>query len=281
MGAFKYIDENGDVVYVVKGVKGDKGDTGEQGIQGVQGEKGDTGATGKDGSNGADGYTPVRGTDYWTADDKAEIINEVITALGGSPVFGVVDDAGNITLSGLADGTYTLKYENDDGTTTDIGSFTVGEVVPAYTNLFDPAAATLNQRWSNSSFAYKDENGIVVSDYIPITIPSDADNPSVLRWRGGTMTGNAGLMYFNASKTVINASDASTNGAGLNSTNSSFTTDENGDGMVNLGFKNGNLQSNWQASAAYVRLSLYIGSSALTIDDIQNVIITIDEPITD
>ena len=31
--------------------------------------------------NGADGYTPVKGTDYWTADDKTEIVNDVLEAL--------------------------------------------------------------------------------------------------------------------------------------------------------------------------------------------------------
>lgn len=30
---------------------------------------------------GKDGYTPVKGTDYWTADDKAEIVNEVLELL--------------------------------------------------------------------------------------------------------------------------------------------------------------------------------------------------------
>lgn len=42
---------------------------------GLKGDKGDTGAT------GADGKTPVKGTDYWTAADKQEIINDVIAAL--------------------------------------------------------------------------------------------------------------------------------------------------------------------------------------------------------
>lgn len=71
----------------VKGEKGDKGDKGEQGAQGpqgpqglrgVQGVKGDTGAAGKD---GADGYTPVKGKDYYTDADKAEMVNDVISAL--------------------------------------------------------------------------------------------------------------------------------------------------------------------------------------------------------
>ena len=37
------------------------------------GSKGSTGATGARGATGAAGYTPVRGTDYWTADDIAAI----------------------------------------------------------------------------------------------------------------------------------------------------------------------------------------------------------------
>lgn len=49
-------------------------DTGKP-SRGLKGDKGDTGA------KGADGKTPVKGTDYWTAADKQEIINDVIAAL--------------------------------------------------------------------------------------------------------------------------------------------------------------------------------------------------------
>ena len=44
-------------------------------------KNGSKGSAGAAGSNGADGYTPVRGTDYWTAADKTEIINAVLDAL--------------------------------------------------------------------------------------------------------------------------------------------------------------------------------------------------------
>ena len=82
-----------------QGPKGEKGDTGEQGPQGIQGiqgpqgvqgetgpqgqkgDKGDTGATGAQGPAGANGYTPVRGTDYWTAADQEQIISDVLAAL--------------------------------------------------------------------------------------------------------------------------------------------------------------------------------------------------------
>lgn len=86
-------------------LKGDKGDTGAEGtsvtVKSVSestedggsnvvtfsdgntltvknGSKGDTGATG---SNGADGKTPVKGTDYFTDADKAEMVDAVIAAL--------------------------------------------------------------------------------------------------------------------------------------------------------------------------------------------------------
>lgn len=49
------------------------------GPQGIQGETGPTGAA---------GYTPVRGTDYWTAEDQQAIVDDVLAALpaweGGS-----------------------------------------------------------------------------------------------------------------------------------------------------------------------------------------------------
>ena len=75
----------------IQGEKGDKGDPGDQGAQGIQGEpgakgdKGDKGDTGAAGAAGKDGYTPVRGVDYWTDADKAEIkayVDEAI--LGGA-----------------------------------------------------------------------------------------------------------------------------------------------------------------------------------------------------
>lgn len=74
----------------VETVKGDPGDTPYIGANGnwfigdtdtgvkAKGDKGDTGAAGK---NGSDGKTPVRGTDYWTEADKAEIKSYVDEAI--------------------------------------------------------------------------------------------------------------------------------------------------------------------------------------------------------
>lgn len=85
----------------LKGDKGEKGDTGATGPQGPQGEKGDKGADGtmtfedlteeqkeslrgpkgEKGDTGPAGYTPVKGTDYYTAADKAEMVQLVLAAL--------------------------------------------------------------------------------------------------------------------------------------------------------------------------------------------------------
>lgn len=84
--------------------------------------RGATGTAGAAGANGVDGYTPVRGTDYWTDADQESIVQQVIAAMG-TPVFGMVDENNNIILTGnLADGTYTLKYENAEGAQTVVGS---------------------------------------------------------------------------------------------------------------------------------------------------------------
>lgn len=73
-GLTPYIGSNGNwlIGETDTGVKaqGAKGDTGEQGEPGSPGKDGQPGA---DGKNGADGYTPVKGVDYYTEADKAEI----------------------------------------------------------------------------------------------------------------------------------------------------------------------------------------------------------------
>ena len=53
-------------------------------VQTIKGEKGDKGNPGDKGEPGADGYTPVKGTDYWTTDDKAEIQSYIDTQIGGA-----------------------------------------------------------------------------------------------------------------------------------------------------------------------------------------------------
>jgi hypothetical protein len=88
-------------------------------------------------------------------------------------VFGVVDENNTITVtSQLSDGTYTLMYENADGTLEAIGTITVGngEPVVTYTNLADPTSSQWKQGYRiNSSNAYVESKDNTCTNFIPFT----------------------------------------------------------------------------------------------------------------
>lgn len=59
-------------------------------IKGPAGATGADGQPGKDGETGPAGYTPVKGTDYWTAADKAEMVQETVAAIPTPDVSGQI-----------------------------------------------------------------------------------------------------------------------------------------------------------------------------------------------
>ena len=105
--------------------KGDKGDTGDPGqdgedgddgksayevwldegnvgteedfLESLKGENGVDGHDGVDGQDGQDGRTPVKGTDYWTTQDKQEIVTDVETDL--QPTITAIQNTANTAVS--------------------------------------------------------------------------------------------------------------------------------------------------------------------------------------
>lgn len=69
-------------------VKTDTKAQGEDGQQGPAGKDGKDGKDGADGAPGQDGHTPVKGTDYWTQQDQADIV----AAAALETVSAVIDD---------------------------------------------------------------------------------------------------------------------------------------------------------------------------------------------
>ena len=127
-------------------------------------KNGSKGSTGVNGAKGADGYTTVKGVDYFTPADQESIVQQVIAALG-TPVFGTVDANNNIILTGeLADGTYTVKYEDAKGNVTEIG--TIAQI--AIINLIDTVGYHDGKR-VNSSGEYVDAAGYTSSGRISVT----------------------------------------------------------------------------------------------------------------
>lgn len=58
-----------------------RGPQGPEGPEGPEGERGQRGPTGPEGPEGPRGYTPVRGVDYWTDADRAQMVSDVLASL--------------------------------------------------------------------------------------------------------------------------------------------------------------------------------------------------------
>lgn len=112
-----------------------------------------------------------------------------IPMASGGDVVGYIDSDNNIILSGaLAEGTYTVKYEKEDGTTVDIGTLTnsnepeivIVNQIPISQNadgsLFvgtnDEKGYKTGYRISGSSGAESSQSGTEVTGYIPVTFDS-------------------------------------------------------------------------------------------------------------
>ena len=65
----------------VDGITPTIGDNGNWYLGDTDTGKPSRGAPGTPGKDGADGHTPVKGTDYWTASDKAEVVAEAAAAI--------------------------------------------------------------------------------------------------------------------------------------------------------------------------------------------------------
>ena len=69
----------------VDGITPTIGDNGNWYLGDTDTGKPSRGAAGTPGKDGADGHTPVKGTDYWTAADKAEVVAETAAAIDLTP----------------------------------------------------------------------------------------------------------------------------------------------------------------------------------------------------
>jgi hypothetical protein len=115
---------------------------------------------------------------YLTESDKPDIVAMVIEALGGNPVFGYVDEDNNIIVSGnLPGGTYSVKYEMEDGSTVNIGNLVLDS------NVYYSVTNTLTQCTTNNSATKAVQGG---SYSATITAKSGYGLKSIVVKMGGT-----------------------------------------------------------------------------------------------
>lgn len=161
--------------------------------------------------NGSKGGSPVKGVDYWIPADQEAIVQQVITALG-TPVFGRVDADNNIILTGeLADGTYTIKYEDAEGEQTVIGTLNHSYVPePTYTNILplainsDKTPYNGGQGWKtgyrlNSSGAEVEMADMEVTGFIPVKAGDTVYLKNVGWGTDASYTGQTYIWVYDAS----------------------------------------------------------------------------------
>ena len=201
-------------------------------------------------------------------------------------VIGTVDENNNILLSGnLSDGTYVLKYENEDGTYSDVGNLVIGEIKPSEPepeptpgNLFNLETTKLNTRL-NSSGTEKTANGVWLTDLIPLNPVTDHTIyvKNAIMMRDVTTSPWPQLNFFDESgKYLFNI--------GTNASNSSYKdyTELLGENYTKIRLDTNHTTVNvlW-SSVRYMRIAGIENESdtVITKDDIKDVIITLNVPI--
>ena len=282
----------------VQGPKGDKGDTG------AQGEQGEVGKTAYEYAKEA-GYTGTEvefaqlliGSDIRNTIDTLmrEKVDKTSITLGthtdglvylfvnGAPqgnglnikasviagdVFGYVDDNNVIVLDGsLADGTYTIKYKMEDGSTVDIGDLVLTDE-PTMINWVEELGITTGYRVSVTSGIIKEESTQNVTGFIPVK------QGDILRIKNIQLPDdNSAFICFDSNKQPIMGT-ATTYGGYLRALFIDYGTEEaNGVYSCKLSPNDQGYNGYFTSNLAYIRIS----STALTNESI----ITVNQEITE
>jgi hypothetical protein len=201
-------------------------------------------------------------------------------------IVGTIDENNNIILSGeLADGTYTLKYKNDDDTYTDIGTLEVGELEPPHDNgLFDPAQAKLNYRIRGTGEEGQYNGVFYTQNYIPLTSAN-----SFLCIKGCTIADAAVAPHSNCNITYYDMNKVRLGKVDIGIINTNYIVTEVVDASnkiykVKIGKDISDVACSYASQIAYARLTLTPlpqgTTRALTTEDVANICIKLDEVIT-
>ena len=220
------------------------------------------------GNDGEDGYTPVKGVDYYTDADKAELIAEL--SLPTPTIVSSVDEMTDTTKHYVNQSTGTIwayqkHVKNVEASTK-----------PNFTNVFNPDTAEIGYRWSGSSKAPQAQDKCTLSDFIACDLSSGEHTIRIKNAQLHGASTNAGIAYFSS-----NTADSQIEFVN----NNNLTPTEEADGVLayKLGEKNGSMLTNY-AITRFIRC-VYVkrindAMQNATESIARNVIITIDEPIT-
>ena len=223
------------------------------------------------------------GADYvLTDDDKSEIANKVIAQLGGEPIFGYVDENNNIILSGnLAEDTYNVKYEMEDGTTVDIGDLVLTNsytVTNSLTNCTTNNSATSVAKNGSYSATISAKSGYTLSSVTvtmggsPVTVTNGVINISKVT--GDiviTASAKEADVYYTVTKnltncTISNAATSVLKGSSYSATISANSGYELSSATVTMG------GSSVTVSNGVINIASVTGNIVITASAVQKVV---------
>ena len=195
-----------------------------------------------------------------------------ITAKSGYELSSVKVTMGgtDISASAVSGGKITISNVTGNIVITAVATEVV--VTPTYTNLFVPSKATINSR-INSQNAVVSKDGHIITNTIDISgkVPFADGTKIYIKGASFTADGNTKIItYTTNNATATTAPYGSLNG-------SAITTTNEGNGVISV--PGSVVKTLGVSGVKSMIMVLQVSTSAITTADIQNIIITIDEPI--
>lgn len=197
-----------------------------------------------------------------------------ITAKSGYELSSVKVTMGGKDVSSAAVSGGTITISNVTGNIVITAVATEIVVVPTYTNLFDPSKAQINKRVSNS-YELKDGVGHVTTEFIDIQGKTPFTNSTKFYVKGANF--NATSSGSAQARIITYKTIPSTPYSGEYSviTANNMTQTDEGNGVISIS----GVASSFVEGIKYMVLTLKVSDSTITAADIQNIVVTIDEPI--
>ena len=230
------------------------------------------GKDGEPGAPGKDGYTPVKGVDYYTEEDKAgysELIAAELARRGQlKPEFAN-------SVEGCTD-TSKLYVLPDNF----LYAYMTRETSTEPTELYDPAAATLDERHSGTPGSVVSGAGYVMTDYIPVDMA--ASTPVLLKvtCNGFNATANEApyfqkIAYYDSAKNCLGtkyllASATKGSGAKLETSGNDTT--------IYVGYVEDGSQVTFYSQIAFVRIEVKGTNTSGATESDRNLITSIIAP---
>lgn len=146
-----------------------------------------------------------------------------------------------------------------------------------FTNLFDISAAALNKVRSGTNGAtLTDQVGVVSTGLIPVSCRTDTSNPTKIRIRGTQL-----LSWIDNNDRITYYDSAGEQKWYASIKKSKYETDSSGDLIIYAGWSTEAPVANCDTNYKQFSVSIHVkGETQIVTADIQDVIVTVDEPIT-